>query len=117
MKSPSLREIIAAFLHLGISAFGGLAMIEPVRRRVVEDKGWLSQTEFLDGLALCQMAPGATVVQLAAYAGYRLRDLRSLRTSPCPYPLPAPERLPLNHSLGDVTFLRLSHQFDSTPRC
>jgi hypothetical protein len=50
-------------------------MIEPVRRRVVEEKGWLSQAEFLDGLALCQMAPGATMVQLAVYAGSRLRGL------------------------------------------
>ena len=45
MKAPNLREILAAFLYLGISAFGGLAMIEPLRRRVVEDQGWLSQTE------------------------------------------------------------------------
>ena len=89
MKAPTLREIIASFLHLGISAFGGLAMIEPVRRRVVEDKGWLSQAEFLDGLALCQMAPGATVVQLAAYAGYRLRGLPGALAAAAGFILPA----------------------------
>ena len=48
-------------------------MVEPIRQRVVKEKGWLNQKEFLDGLALCQMVPGATVVQLAAYVGYRLR--------------------------------------------
>ena len=48
-------------------------MVEPIRRRVVQEKGWLSQKEFLDGLALCQLVPGATVVQLATYVGYRLR--------------------------------------------
>lgn len=73
--STPLGEITASFIYLGISAFGGLAIIEPVHRRVVEAKGWLSQAEFLDGLALCQMAPGATVGQLAAYAGYRLQGL------------------------------------------
>lgn len=89
MKAPNLREITAAFLHLGISAFGGLAMIEPVRRRVVEDRGWLSQTEFLEGLALCQMAPGATVVQLAAYSGYRLRGLPGALAAAAGFILPA----------------------------
>jgi hypothetical protein len=50
-------------------------MIEPMRCRVVEAKGWLSQAEFLGCLALCQMVPGATVVQLAVYSGSRLRGL------------------------------------------
>ena len=72
IRVPSIREIIQVFLHLGVTAYGGLAMVEPIRRRVVQDKGWLDQAEFLDGLALCQMVPGATVVQLATYVGYRL---------------------------------------------
>ena len=71
--SPSVGEIIKAFLYLGVTAYGGLAMVEPIRQRIVKEKGWLNQKEFLDGLALCQMVPGATVVQLAAYVGYRLR--------------------------------------------
>ena len=70
---PSPGELAGAFLKLGVTAYGGLAMIEPIRRQVVEAKAWLTQTEFLDGLALCQVVPGATVVQLAAYVGYRLR--------------------------------------------
>jgi chromate transport protein ChrA len=75
MPRLPLREIVRLFLHLGITAYGGLAMVEPMRRRVVEEKGWISQGEFLDGLALCQMVPGATVVQLATYVGYRLREV------------------------------------------
>jgi chromate transporter len=70
---PSVWELGSAFLHLGVTAYGGLAMVEPIRQRIVQQKAWLSQVEFLDGLALCQMVPGATVVQLAAYVGYRLR--------------------------------------------
>jgi hypothetical protein len=49
---PSLGQIIKAVLHLGATANGGLAMVEPIRRRLVQEKGWLSQQEFLDGLAL-----------------------------------------------------------------
>ena len=37
-------------------------MVEPIRRQIVQGKGWLSQKEFLDGLALCQLLPGATMV-------------------------------------------------------
>ena len=61
MKAPNLREILACFLHLGISAFGGLAMIEPLRRRVVEDQGWLSQTE---SYFLVFLAAGITKIVL-----------------------------------------------------
>jgi chromate transporter len=74
---PTTRDIFLTFLHLGTTAFGGLAMIEPIRKRVVEQKQWLSQGEFLDGLALCQMLPGATVVQLAAYVGRRLQGVKA----------------------------------------
>jgi chromate transporter len=73
LLTPRLRQIFFTFLHLGATAYGGLAMVEPIRQRVVKDKDWINQKEFLDGLALCQMVPGATVVQLAAYVGHRLR--------------------------------------------
>ena len=70
---PSTWAIFRDFLHLGLTAYGGLAMVEPIRRRVVRENGWLTQKEFMDGLALCQIVPGATVVQLATYVGYRLQ--------------------------------------------
>lgn len=87
--SPSVGAIITAFLHLGVTAYGGLAMVEPIRQRIVKEKGWLSQKEFLDGLALCQMVPGATVVQLAAYVGYRLRKTPGALAAAAGFILPA----------------------------
>ena len=87
--SPSVGEIITAFLHLGVTAYGGLAMVEPIRQRVVKEKGWLNQKEFLDGLALCQMVPGATVVQLATYVGYRLRRTPGALAAAASFILPA----------------------------
>jgi len=87
--SPSVGEIITAFLHLGVTAYGGLAMVEPIRQRVVKVKGWLNQKEFLDGLALCQMVPGATVVQLATYVGYRLRRTPGALAAAASFILPA----------------------------
>jgi chromate transport protein ChrA len=64
MTALPFRDLARLFLHLGSTAYGGLAMVEPMRRRVVAEREWLSQMEFLDGLAVCQMLPGATVVQL-----------------------------------------------------
>jgi hypothetical protein len=57
----SILTIAAVFLHLGCTAFGGLAMLEPMRRRVVDRQQWLEAQEFLDGLALVtwQMGAGA----------------------------------------------------------
>jgi len=77
------------FLHLGLTAYGGLAMVEPIRQRVVKEKGWLNQKEFLDGLALCQMVPGATVVQLATYVGYRLGRTPGALATAAAFILPA----------------------------
>jgi chromate transporter len=87
--SPSIGEIVKAFLHLGVTAYGGLAMVEPIRRRVVQEKSWLNQKDFLDGLALCQLVPGATVVQLATYVGYRLRRTAGGLAAAAAFILPA----------------------------
>jgi chromate transporter len=88
-RTPAAGEIFLAFLHLGLTAFGGLAMVEPIRRQVVETKGWLSQAEFLDGVALCQVVPGATVVQLATYVGYRLQRVFGALAAAAGFILPA----------------------------
>ncbi|MHB8069290.1 MAG: chromate efflux transporter [Desulfobaccales bacterium] len=87
-SKPTSGEILRLFLHLGATAYGGLAMVEPMRQRVVEEKGWLSQEEFLDGLALCQLVPGATMVQLATYVGFRLRGGRGGLTAAGAFILP-----------------------------
>jgi chromate transporter len=49
-------------------------MVEPILCQIAQGKGWLSQKEFLDGLALCQVLLGATVVQLVTYVSYFLRQ-------------------------------------------
>ena len=89
MKAPSLRDLTRTFLLLGATAYGGLAMVEPMRHRVVQEKGWLSQQEFLDGLALCQLVPGATMVQLATYVGFRLCRVRGGLAAAGAFILPA----------------------------
>ena len=64
-------------------------MVEPIRKMTVDNQGWLRQAEFLDGLALCQLLPGATVVQLGTYVGYRLRRVAGALVAAAAFILPA----------------------------
>ena len=59
------------FLRLGTLGFGGpVALVAAMRRDLVEERGWLSDAEYREGLALAQMAPGPLAAQLAIYIGY-----------------------------------------------
>ncbi len=70
---PPLLRLFLTFLRLGATAFGGISMIAYLRRSIVEERGWISNEEFNNGLALCQMIPGATTMLVAAYIGLKLR--------------------------------------------
>jgi chromate transporter len=71
--TPSLASLFFAFFRLGITAFGGPAMVSYIRKMVVGQKGWVDGATFDDGIALCQAIPGATAMQVAAYSGLRIR--------------------------------------------
>ena len=69
-RVPTVR-LFLAFLRLGLTAFGGPAMVAYIRDLAVKRNRWLSQETFEDGAALCQSIPGATAMQTAAYVGLR----------------------------------------------
>ncbi len=69
--SASALKIFLAFLRLGLTAFGGPAMVAYIRDLAVKRHGWLTDDAFRDGVALCQTIPGATAMQAAAFAGLR----------------------------------------------
>ncbi len=85
---PSLRMLCGRFLKLGCTAYGGPAMIGQIQQATVNDCGWMKGEDFLQGLALCQMIPGATVPQMVAYVGYRLRGIPGALVSFVAYLLP-----------------------------
>ena len=74
-SNPPLYRLFASFLRLGLTAFGGPAMIPYIRRLAVERKRWLDGASFRDGLAFCQTIPGATAMQMSAYVGLRASGL------------------------------------------
>ena len=71
--SPALFRIFLSFFRLGLTAFGGPSMIAYIRRMSVEKKHWLDPETFKAGVALCQVIPGATAMQAAAYVGLKAR--------------------------------------------
>ncbi|HEX6749513.1 MAG TPA: chromate transporter [Longimicrobium sp.] len=67
----SLWELVRYFLRLGTIGFGGpVALIEYMRRDLVEQRRWIPADEYRDGLALSQLAPGPLAAQLATYLGF-----------------------------------------------
>ena len=88
-KTPSIQEIFGSFFRLGLTAFGGPAMVAQIRKMAVGKKEWLSDASFRDGVALCQMVPGATAMQAAAYVGLRSRGIRGAAASFIGFGLPA----------------------------
>ena len=67
----SLREFLLYFLRLGTLGFGGpIALAGYMQRDLVERKRWISKQDYLEGLALAQLAPGPLAAQLAIYLGW-----------------------------------------------
>jgi chromate transporter len=84
-----LYPLFLAFLRLGLTAFGGPAMVAYIRDLAVRKKHWLSPESFADGVALCQSIPGATAMQTAAYVGLRVRGIAGALATFVGFGLPA----------------------------
>ena len=85
----SLKELFFCFLKLGATAYGGPAMVANIKDMMVKEKRWLSEQEFLEGIALCQIVPGATAFQAASYAGFKLRGIRGALVASLAFTIPA----------------------------
>ncbi len=67
----SLAELTQYFLKLGTTGFGGpVALVEYMRRDLVEERQWISEEEYKEGLALAELAPGPLATQLAIFLGF-----------------------------------------------
>ncbi|MGZ3764410.1 MAG: chromate transporter [Mucilaginibacter sp.] len=67
----SLKQLAVYFLKLGTWGFGGpVALVGYMHRDLVEQKQWLTEEEYKEGLALAQLAPGPLAAQLGIYIGF-----------------------------------------------
>ncbi len=69
--APDFAAIVRYFLRLGALGFGGpIALAGYMQRDLVERRGWYTESEYLNGLALAQTMPGPLAAQLAMWLGY-----------------------------------------------
>lgn len=74
--APDMTALTRAFLRIGILSFGGpAAQIALMHRELVDRRRWLAEADYLRALSFCMMLPGPEAMQLATYAGWRLRGV------------------------------------------
>lgn len=67
----TLWQLVLYFLRLGAMGFGGpVALVGYMRRDLVEQRSWITDADYKEGLALAQLAPGPMAAQTAIYLGY-----------------------------------------------
>ncbi|MFN2645515.1 MAG: chromate transporter [Burkholderiales bacterium] len=67
----SLWHLVRYMLKLGALGFGGpVALVGYMHRDLVEERQWISEADYKEGLTLAQLMPGPLAAQLAIYLGY-----------------------------------------------
>jgi chromate transporter len=66
-----LKDLVMYFLRLGTIGFGGpVALVGYMHRDLVEQRKWITEEEYKEGLTLAQLMPGPLAAQLGIYMGY-----------------------------------------------
>ncbi|PMS33279.1 chromate transporter [Trinickia symbiotica] len=68
---PGVSKLFLVFSQIGLTSFGG-GLSGRMMREFVDERHWIDEDEFLNGLALSQALPGVNVKNLAIWIGYRL---------------------------------------------
>lgn len=72
----SLWKIFLVFAKVGAFTIGGGYAMIPVISKEIISRGWLTEEELPDMIALAQSAPGVLAINMAVFAGYRIRGVR-----------------------------------------
>jgi chromate transporter len=70
----SLLQLALAFNHIALASFGG-GLSAWSREVLVVEKGWMSDEEFLSAMTMCRILPGANQVNMAVFAGTKMRGI------------------------------------------
>ena len=68
----SLVELAVTFNHIALASFGG-GLSAWSREILVVQKKWLGEAEFLSAMTMCRILPGANQVNMAVFAGTKMR--------------------------------------------
>jgi chromate transporter len=89
LQQLSLGQIARYFFRLGALGFGGpIALAGYMQRDLVERRGWFTEEEYLQGLAVSQTLPGPLAAQLAMWLGYVRRGFWGAVAAALPFILP-----------------------------
>jgi chromate transporter len=108
--SPGLWELGTFFFKVGAFTFGGgLSMLAFIQEQVVNQFGWLTPREFVDGLALGQLTPGP-ILMLAAFIGFKVAGIAGAAVAGSAIFLPSflmiLSILPLLNKMKDLQWLK-----------
>ena len=71
-----LLDLAWVFLWIStVTLGGGMAMLPLMEREFVEKRGWLTQQEMVDVVAVMQSLPGLIAVNMAVLVGYRVKGV------------------------------------------
>ena len=71
MKRGPLGELVAYFLRLGTTGFGGpVALVGLMERDLVTTRGWLTREEMREVIAVSQSLPGPLAIQVGIFISY-----------------------------------------------
>ena len=73
--APTAWRLARAFNQIALQSFGG-GLSAWSREVIVQERGWLSEEEYLSASAICRILPGANQVNFAVFVGARLRGAR-----------------------------------------
>ena len=70
-------DIFTCFAKIGAFTIGGgYAMIPIIQKEVVDKRGWISEDDFMDILAISQSAPGILAVNISIFLGHKLKGTK-----------------------------------------
>ena len=84
---PSVAQLFGTFFTIGLTSFG-MAILQNIRSVPVR-RGWIEREEIDEGLGLVQLYPGAIMVDLVAYIGYRIHRVAGALAATAGFVTPA----------------------------
>lgn len=89
MKKPTLMQFAKTVLYIGVTGYGGPAVLGLMKKKLVNEKEWVEEEDFMNGLSLADILPGATGVTLLGYLGYKIKGVGGWLVGAGLYVLPA----------------------------
>lgn len=69
-------QLFMSFLRIGLLSFGGgYAALPLIEEEIINSRGWMSTTDFVDVLTMSEMAPGSLSINSATFVGNHIAGI------------------------------------------